>query len=284
MYKICLNIADILIEMESPLSPKELGIEERYASFFGAPANPYAHVFLRWEEGEETPKGELLFDPGSIWKMFWDGKNFYAVLHYNNRKSRSVLVADKEWENLVLREKRSGAKWQSLLDIGAGELILRAKMPRTGGLVFHSAGVDFEGKGVLIVGHAGEGKSTIAGIFEREPGAIVLSDDRIAVRVLGKKAVIYGTPWGGTAEIARNHSVVLKAIVLLNKAEENEIREISLSQSAPMLLARCFIPYWDQHLTQLALDTLHKLVQLVPVYLLRCRPEREGANLIKSIL
>ena len=77
----------------------------------------------------------------------------------------------------------------------------------TGVLVFHSSGIDDNGKGIVFIGHAEAGKSTQAEICSKEPGVIAMNDDRVAVQLNEGKPICYGTSWGGTSEIARNHSV-----------------------------------------------------------------------------
>lgn len=292
LHSIPISIADILIELTSPLSAAELGIEERLGPFYavGASGKPLARVALRWEESESAPapSGDLIYDPGSIWKMHRAGDQFFAAMTYGSDGSapqaRSVLRANSVWNDLTLTEQRSGAAWQSLLDIGAGELILRTAILFTGGLVFHSSGLDDNGKGIVFIGHAGAGKSTQAGLWSQVPGVVAMNDDRIAVRTNAGGAICCGTPWGGTANIARNHRAPLSALILLEHGSENDIQRLTPSASAPLLLARAFLPYWDRALMQRAMANLNALLAHVPVYRLRCRPEPEVVSLVRSVL
>lgn len=289
-HNIPISIANILIELTSPLSAAELGIEQRLGPFFGAPENPLARVTLRWEESANppTPRGELIYDPGSIWKMYRAGEDYYAALTYQGEgrvaQAQSMLRANPAWDDLMLTEQRAGAQWQSLLNIGAGELILRTAILFTGGLVFHSSGLDDNGKGIVFIGHAGAGKSTQVGLWSQEPGVIAMNDDRIAVRVEARGAMCYGTPWGGTADIARNHAAPLAALIVLEQAPENAIQPISPAAAPSLLMARAFLPYWDQSLMLRAMANLNTILARVPVYRLRCRPERAVIPLIRSVL
>jgi hypothetical protein len=291
-FKFMITIADILIEVQSPLSAADLGIEGRLGPFraAGAPETPLARVALRWEESANppTPLGDLIYDPGSIWKMYRAGDQFHAAMTYGDGASapqaRSVLRANNAWNDLTLTEQRIGATWQSLLNIGAGELLLRTKILLTDGLVFHASGIDDNGRGIVFVGHSGAGKSTQAGLWSQVPGALVINEDRIAVRPNASGVTCYGTPWGGTAGIARNHHAPLSALILLEQAPENDIQPLSPSASAPLLLARAFLPYWDRALMQRAMANLNALLERVPVYRLRCRPEPEVISLVRSVL
>jgi hypothetical protein len=219
--------------------------------------------------------------------MYRAGEAFCAEISYQDggaRNPQGVLRANSAWDDLTLTERRTGAAWQSLLNIGAGELILRNAILFTDGLVFHSSGLDDNGKGVVFIGHAGTGKSTQAGLWSREPGVVAMNDDRIAVRPDAGGAICYGTPWGGTADITRNHQARLSALFLLEQAPENDIQLLAPSASAPLLLACALLPYWDRALMQRAMANLDKLLGCVPVYRLRCRPEPDVISLVRSVL
>ena len=102
-----------------------------------------------------------------------------------------------------------------------------------------------------------------------------MNDDRIAVRSNSSGTICYGTPWGGSADIARPHQAPLSTIILLEQAPENSIEPLDSSISAPMLLARAFVPYWDHMLMERAVANLNAILATVPVHRLRCRPEPE---------
>ena len=103
LHNIPIRIANILVELTSPLSAAELGIEGRLGPFFGSPQNPLARVALRWEESESAPApcGDLIYDPGSIWKMYRAGPDCYAHLTYHREsqaaRAQSVLRANSGW-------------------------------------------------------------------------------------------------------------------------------------------------------------------------------------------
>jgi hypothetical protein len=113
---------------------------------------------------------------------------------------------------------------------------------------------------------------------------IAMNDDRIAVRAEENGPMCYGTPWGGSSDIARNHAAPLSALFLLEQAPENAVEPLSPAAAAPQLAARAFLPYWNSALMRRALDNLNTLLKLVPVYRLRCRPERAVISLVRSVV
>jgi hypothetical protein len=296
-HNIPISIADIVIELRSPLSAAALGIAQRLGPFFGRTPRPVARVVLHWEESMDVPvaRGTLIYDPGSIWRMYHDGAAFSAAITYHDdnqpAQMHSVLRANAAWNDVTLTEQRSipagrpgDAAWMSALNIGAGELLLRTAILFTDGLVLHASGIDDHGQGIVFVGHSGAGKSTQACLWTQEPGVIAMNDDRIAVRVNAQAATCHGTPWGGTADIARNHAAPLRAIILLEQAPENRIEQLAPAVAAPLLLARTFLPYWDAPLLHRALANLNMILARTPFFRLRCRPEKAVIPLVRAAL
>jgi hypothetical protein len=290
LHNFSIHIAGVAIDIESPLSPGELGLENRFGTFHHSQEEPDLRSALRWEESASlpVPEGKVIYDPGSIWRMYRTGEGYCAEIGYPREDAqepaRGLLWANAVWGDLALREKRTGAAWQSLLNIGAGELAFRTRILFADGLVFHAAGIDDNGRGIVFVGHSGAGKSTQLGLWEDLPGVTAMNDDRIAVRSTPKGVACYGTPWGGSRDIARNHRAPLAAIVLLEQAAENEIQRLPAAMAASLLMARTFLPYWDQGLMVRAMNNLNEILKRAPVYRLRCRPEAAVVPLVRSVL
>lgn len=281
-----ISIASILIEVESERGPEELGIAPRFGPFLCAPAEgPAVTLRLRWEPVPRPPEpeGPVTYDPGSIWRLHRHHAGVDVVIAYP-AMPHSLLRMDGGWSEGVLYERPGGPGWQSVLRTGATELLVRVGILRAGGLVLHAAGLDDGGCGIVLVGHAGAGKSTQAALWGREPGVIALSDDRIAIRSVADSAWCYGTPWGGTADIARNRSARLRALVLLEQAPANELQRIEGHEAAPLLLARAFLPYWDSALMEWAADNLGAILSRIPVFRLRCRPEPDVIPLLRAAI
>jgi hypothetical protein len=290
---MCFTIAGIPIQVHSTLDLDTLGLRGRFGPFASTGEGDLPPVSLRWRDGDpdSVPRGELVHDPGSIWRAFRrpDGLDGHVIRIAYPRSDggitgHAVLTVNRTWDEIEAVERRREDRWQSLLNIGLGELILRARVLFADGLVCHSSGVDDNGRGLLFVGHAGAGNSTQALLWAQEPGVTVMNDDRVAVRLHPNGPVIYGTPWGGTAEIARNHQAPLAAIIMIEQAPENAVELLPPTQAATLLAPRTFLPYWDADLLARALGHMDRLLQTVPTYRLRCRPERAVIPLVRGAL
>jgi len=265
-------------------------LNDRYRTFLTSQDHPQYTVNLRWmkysQPMTETP--ELIFDPGEIWKMYQKGSTYYASFDYKGAnlpfQESNILITNPEWNQMTLIERITGPDWISLLNTGVGELILRTAILFVRGLVFHASGLDDNGSGIVFIGHSGAGKSTQVAMWQKESGVIALNDDRIAIVPSKSGLRCYGTPWGGSLNIAKNHSAPLKAIIILEQASTNQITRFPLAPLPSWMMARTFLPYWDKNLMVVAMKNLELILSKVPVYLLRCRPEKAVIPLVRSIL
>lgn len=290
MYETSITIAGIGIDLHTPLSPAELGIEERLEPFVGDAGEGALRASLSWEEAETLPEitGELAYDPGAIWRMYRSGPRYYADFDYTGLGAlanvRGVLQTNMDWDKAWLWELRRGPNWISLMHLGAAELLFRTRLLYAGGLVFHASAVDDNGRGIVFAGPTGAGKSTQADLWSGLAGVKRIADDGVVVRATNSAVMCYDMPWRSDKLASHNHKAPLGTIILLEQAPENELRLLSPSIAAPMLLVRTFLPYWDKSLMQRAVANLDTIVARVPIYHLRCRPEKAVIPLVRSAL
>ncbi len=291
MNYIHLEIAGLSIRLSSPFSAMEMGISSHLASFIALPGNGAWDAVIHWQEGVPRLTGEKqLYDEGPCWRLYRaHGSHPYrALIYYPERDgipgTQALLEANASWDDLIVTESRPAPEWWSLLNLGIGELLVRIRLIFLEGLVFHACGIRDHGKGVLFVGHSGAGKSTQAALWQTIPGVIVLSDERMAVRINQAGATCYGTPWGGSLEIVSNHNAPLAAITILEQAEESSMDLLPPERAFAMLLARSFAPYWEPGLMTRALETLEKLLNRIPIFRLRCRSAGDAVTLVRSVL
>jgi hypothetical protein len=75
-----------------------------------------------------------------------------------------------------------------------GELYLMNLLGTGLGMLFHAAGVIYQGRGYLFAGHGEAGKSTTARLWDEQPEARVVNDDKVIVRKEAGGFRLYGSP------------------------------------------------------------------------------------------
>jgi hypothetical protein len=102
------------------------------------------------------------------------------------------------------------------------------------------------GSGYLFVGQSGAGKSTLSRIWLTEPGATLLSDERIIVRQEADGLWMYGTPWHGDGYIANQGRAPLERVYFLRHGPRNQTRALAASEAVARLFACGFTPFHDR--------------------------------------
>lgn len=151
------------------------------------------------------------------------------------------------------------------------------------GVEVHACGiVDSYGNGHLFVGQSGAGKSTIARLWQDEPGVTILSDDRIILRKIENKIWMYGTPWHGEAMLASPAKVQLTRIYFLARGEKNELVQQRKIDALSRLFACSFLPFYNSEGLDFTLAFFEEVVKMVPCYELRFVPIKKTIEFVKE--
>lgn len=150
-----------------------------------------------------------------------------------------------------------------------------------GVLAIHSSVLIHDGAAVLCLGESGTGKSTHTRLWrEHIAGTELLNDDSPMVALRNGIATVYGSPWSGKTPCYRNLNYPIRGFLRLSQAPVNEIRKLStlmaygaLQPSMPPSFS------YDAELFDRTNRLLSELLRQVPVYHLRCLPNREAAEL-----
>ena len=119
------------------------------------------------------------------------------------------------------------------------------KMPDYDAFLFHGSVIAVDGAAYLFTARSGTGKSTHTRLWRKLLGerAVMVNDDKPLIRILPDGSVVAcGTPWDGKHRLSANISVPLKSICILERAQENHIREISGTEALPELLQQIYRP------------------------------------------
>lgn len=170
------------------------------------------------------------------------------------------------------------------LEFPLDELLFLELLSRHGGVELHACGVvDPSGRGFVFTGHSGDGKTTMARLWETVPGATVLSDDRIVVRRRSDgRWCMHGTPWHGEAQLAVSADAPVSGIYVLGRGQENSCGPMSRVEAVTALLARSFPPFHTPGALESALSVLDELAVAVPCLTFAFAPTPEAVQFIRE--
>lgn len=104
-----------------------------------------------------------------------------------------------------------------------------------GAFMMHGASIAVNGYGYIFTGHSGVGKSThIKKWLLNVPNTIEINGDKPFI-IPEEEPIVCGSPWAGKERFYTNDMVPLKAVILLQRAEENTIEQVSLADIYPQL-------------------------------------------------
>ena len=145
--------------------------------------------------------------------------------------------------------------------------------------LFHSAVIEYEGRGYVFAAKSGTGKSTHISLWRKRFGdkVHVVNGDKPIFRFQNDTLYAYGTPWCGKEGWQTNTQVEICGICFLERGEINEIAQLSAAQ----VLSRFF----DQILLPtdvLSVDKLFPLIDRtlsrIPCYRLKCNISEQAAE------
>ena len=136
--------------------------------------------------------------------------------------------------------------------------------------LMHGAVVAVEGGAYMFSAPSGTGKTThVQKWLERAPGAYIVNGDKPLIHITEDGALACGTPWCGKERLGENAMVPLRAIALMERAEDNRIREISFGEAFVPLLQQTYRPQ-DPEKMKKTLELLSRLEGRVRFYRFEC--------------
>jgi hypothetical protein len=161
-------------------------------------------------------------------------------------------------------------------------LIARILADRAG-FYLHSAGIIYNGYGMLFVGHSEAGKSTIVKMLKGR--SEILCDDRIILRKRNGLWNIYGTWSHGEVPDVSPSSAQLKAIFFLEKALENNIIPIYDKKETLARMLACLIKsFTDSEWWVKTMSYVEDVGITIPCYRLLFDKSGEALPLIEKLI
>ena len=152
------------------------------------------------------------------------------------------------------------------------------KLINLGGFMLHASAIVVDNKAYLFSAPSGTGKSTHTKLWQECFGdkAIIINDDKPAIRIEEGKCFAYGTPFSGKTDENLNLRVPLQAICMLERGIENRIDLITTKKAIPLILQQTILPRNQIMLEELFI-MLEEVLKKVPIYRMKCNISKEAA-------
>ncbi len=188
---------------------------------------------------------------------------------FSLRIEQQDIDAEKE---KMIRSDGDCTLWDSSLEVLAFFTRLTERLIDEGTLLMHGAVIALDGQAYLFTAPSGTGKTThIMQWLDHCPDAFVVNGDKPFIRFSGDGTppLACGSPWAGKEGLTSRAAVPLKAIVLLERAENNHIDPISFTEAFPTLLRQTYHPE-DPEKMRKTLQLLRRLTPAVSFWRFRC--------------
>ena len=154
------------------------------------------------------------------------------------------------------------------------------------GFYLHASAVVLDGKAYLFSGFSGAGKSTHTRHWQEEfgPDAVIINDDKPALRRIDGVWYAYGTPWCGKDGINANQKAPVAGICFLVKAEHNKIRRLSPWEAVQRVMGQTIYKFHSADAHDLLISHLERFLEEIPVYELENLPDAAAVRLSHSVM
>lgn len=286
---ICIRIADITIALSAADPSMRIAIEGPISRFVAADGTePDVSIHAAWRDRPWDPCGEKIFDSGGVWQLYGNNDTYcftfsspaagalpYKIASFNRYFSEGVVCLYRDYF-------KSGDPINAL-EYPLDELLMVNLLSLGKGVEVHACGLmTAAGDGYLFPGVSGAGKTTMARLWEKAPGAVILSDDRIILRHSKGTFWMYGTPWHGEAELAAPVRVPLRQVFFLRRGPRNELVAKRQSEAAACLFPCVFPTFWNAAGLEFTLEFLEAVTGAIPCHDLFVVPDTRVIEFIAT--
>lgn len=281
--KVDLNIASMLIRLESDEDTVIIP-GERFSAFISAAGGEPDITVKVYASTAYVPMGAKKVFAAPLVEETTEGlKNsgepFWSVSKGNDTVYVQARVSDPaSWPLLIIPERKD--VWIIFLGQNRSEvdplpypldgLLLYYLISKRGGIMIHGSGVIADSKGWIFSGKSGQGKTTIAKIFDSS-GDRVIHDDRLILMREEREWIMHSTP------VYRNdepRSAKLNHLWIISHGKSNISTPVRDAEAAALLLANCIQQNWDREATEKLAAAAEDLVSSIAVSKLQFVPDR----------
>ena len=286
-----IKIADIVVAMRNDDDRWRIKLDARLGP---CASDAVSDIMLDTHYGilPDVDLNNKTFDSGSAWSSFEDaGKVIFALrssVHGPDPTALAVIDTDFSSGDIYISAKKLRFPSEKNIPMVCplihplDQLTVVRLLSRREGVMLHSCGINYNGRGILFMGVCSAGKSTTAKLWQKEGCAILLNDDRNVIKRVASRFYLYGTPWPGDVTSFSPERVPLEKIFFLKQARENSAFRLSPADTASRLLVMSFPTLWDKEGMGSILKTISEIAIHVPSYELSFLPDESSVDFVKN--
>ena len=206
------------------------------------------------------------------------GRTVAQAEPYLCEKNKPDVVIHSDWKALQKRQPHLSDEDCEYLATGGN---FYRQLLRHEGMMLHASAVVMDGKAYLFSAPCGTGKSTHTRIWQQVFGkerAVILNDDKPALRFENGTWYAYGTPWSGKTDRNLNIRAKVAGICFLHQSAENTIAPFTGPRVIHALLEQTARPAGAEPRI-LLMELLDRLITQVPIWQMGCNMESAAAIL-----
>lgn len=148
------------------------------------------------------------------------------------------------------------------------------------GMMLHASAVAFENNAYLFSANCRTGKSTHTEQWQHffgEQNAVIINDDKPAIRYFQGEFFAYGTPWSGKSDKNLDIKVPLRGITFIEQSPDNWIKQISPKESISLFLEQTVRPNIAENMNLLLIH-LNQLLTKISVFRMGCNISEDAVQ------
>ncbi len=279
------EIGGVTFSVETPVPFEEM---HPYSLFLTDVAQPKIRYIFDYVDSLPEPVGKKVFE-NSYFTAYSDGVNVYRYVGF----FRDGKALDPEFALATLSGTEPGIVRVSIprdrdvpmkASLIYRTLCLEQTLAREGGIIFHSAFIEKDGRAILFTAPSGVGKSTQAELWRKHRGARVINGDCSVIRKTKDGVRAYSLPFSGTSGICQKGDFPLCAVVYLGQAPENKVTRLRGIQAFKAFYEGAKLSAWDKTDGTFSADVISTFAAEVPVFRLDCLPDESAVVALEAAL
>ena len=259
------------------LMPRRMGGLESFI----APAGEFDHL-LEFSVVDELdpPVGECVFSQPDK-RVYCQGD---LHLRYDGAVANGLDGANVRMERRgnrsIIQVRRSAIPAGITANLVMSCMELEHLVADRGGFLLHASVIRVGDRAIAFTAPSGTGKSTQADLWCRYRGAELINGDRTVVR----DGRIWGIPFCGSSQVAKNMTLPLAAMVYLAQAPENVVTPLTGVRAFSRIWEGCSINIWNRMDMDRGTQAVMDAVSNVPVVRFACTPDQAAVDTLYGVL